>query len=177
MTSSCFDFQVPQKNSKWKCTSGSKPEPAPKCSACTSLRAHVRCRSQRQHQIHETFTAVWCPGQQTKRKWGEHPGILHQLLHGSDFKPEIAMLLYAAGEDIDTHHVDTPDCIKDTDNAFNLKFLCINSIRNHLLNLEVHGNLFSRVPYLPLPTMLKNNLLFDVLVSRDSGEYGQETAV
>ena len=96
---------------------------------------------------------------------------------GSDFKPEIAMLLYAAGEDIDTHHVDTPDCIKDTESAFNLKLLCINSVRNHLLNLDVHGNLFSRVPYLPLPTMLKYNLLFDVLVSRDSGEYGQETAV
>ena len=97
---------------------------------------------------------------------------------GSDFKPEIALLLYAAGEAIDTHDVDTPDCIKETDDALNLKLLCINSIRNHLLNLDVHGNLFCRVPYLPLPTMLKNNLLFDVLVSRrDSGEYGEETAV
>ena len=83
------------------------------------------------------------------------------------FRPEIALLLYAGGEQIDVEEATTPDCIKQTVDKLNLKLRCINAVRKHLLMLDPQTNLFVRVLHLPLPTLIKRNLLFDMLTTED----------
>ena len=42
----------------------------------------------------------------------------------------------------------------------NLKHLCREAIREHLLHLDQHENLFQRVPRLGLPALLQSYLLY-----------------
>ena len=94
-----------------------------------------------------------------------------------DFKPEVALLLFASGEIIEDNLDNLPDCIKPAYEKFNLKALCFSTIRNHLLRLDINRNLFERVPLLPLPTLLKNELLMNVSLSRDVTEEAVESQV
>ena len=57
-----------------------------------------------------------------------------------------------------------PDYVKQQDEERHLKHLCRVRIRNHLLELDPHENLFVRVPELRLPKSLTSYLLFDVTV-------------
>ena len=70
-------------------------------------------------------------------------------------------LLYAAGE-----LVDLPRWIQDEEGRsgrqLSLKDLCRMSIRDHLLHLDRHSNLFIRVPKLGLPSLLARYLLYDI---------------
>ena len=45
---------------------------------------------------------------------------------------------------------------------FNLKHLCREAIRKHLLKLDPHTHLFDRVPRLGLPSLLTEYLLYDM---------------
>ena len=45
--------------------------------------------------------------------------------------------------------------------ALNLKHLCRETIRKHLLKLDPHENLFHRVPRLGLPTLISDYLLYN----------------
>ena len=94
-----------------------------------------------------------------------------------DFKPEVALLLFASGEIIDGDVENLPDCIKTAFDKFNLKALCFNTIRNHLLHLDKNRNLFEKVPLLPLPGLLKNELLMNVSLSRDMNQEAVESQV
>ena len=94
-----------------------------------------------------------------------------------DFKPEVALILFASGEIIDGNVENLPDCIKTAFDKFNLKALCFNAIRNHLLRLDKNRNLFERVSLLPLPGLLKNELLMNVSLSRDVNQEAVESQV
>ena len=51
---------------------------------------------------------------------------------------------------------------KEPDNAIFLKNICRQAIREHLLHLDQHENLFVRVPHLGLPSSL-NSFLFNYM--------------
>ena len=86
-------------------------------------------------------------------------------------KRKMSMLLYAAGEIIDgftveeihsdgkVTRIEVPDFLFS---FFCLQHLCREAIRRHLINLDPHTHLFSRIPKLPLPTLLSKYLLYDV---------------
>ena len=61
-------------------------------------------------------------------------------------------------------HNQIPDYVKQEDEKRHLKHLCRVRIRNHLLELDPHQNLFLRVPQLGLPKSLASYLLYDVTV-------------
>ena len=48
----------------------------------------------------------------------------------------------------------------------NLSHLCREAIRNHLLDIDRHENLFVRVPRLGLPPVLNDYLLYNVSLNR-----------
>ena len=83
---------------------------------------------------------------------------------------ENVMLLAAAGETIDgtvcTRGTDDPvdlsKYLSFRESGSSLKSMCRSVIRNHLMTLDPHGNLFSRVPYLGLSSSLNDYLLYDV---------------
>ena len=51
--------------------------------------------------------------------------------------------------------------------ALNLKHLCRETIRKHLLQLDPHENLFHRVPRLGLPALLQRYLLYNQTLDDD----------
>ena len=74
-------------------------------------------------------------------------------------------LLFAAGLNIDEAG-DRAKRVKDElipelSSVIHLSHLCRETIRNHLLKLGSHENLFVRVPRLPLPKALQSYLLYD----------------
>ena len=80
-------------------------------------------------------------------------------------------LLFATGEKIDRQAVEAkgekvPD---DFQPQFNLIDICRRRIREHLLELDPHTNLFSRVPQLGLPRILNDYLLYNQTL--DKAEY------
>ena len=80
------------------------------------------------------------------------------------FEPKIAMLLFVAGETVDETLVQKiPPCLKPS-NELSLKSICRNKIRKHLSELDLHENLFVRVPRLaPHITVFDiSYLLYDV---------------
>ena len=91
-----------------------------------------------------------------------------------DFQPEVAVLLFASGEVMENCDPSCsevlPDAIKAALDKLNLKALCFRSIRHHLLRLDRHGNLFERVPRLPLPVLLKNEMLMNTSLATDTDE-------
>ena len=92
---------------------------------------------------------------------------------------EVAMVLYAAGEIIDGTTVErkerngsvtkvpVPDYLLHDDLKLNLKHLCRETIRKHLLAIALHENLFGRIPRLGLPSSLAAYLLNNVSLDED----------
>ena len=83
---------------------------------------------------------------------------------------EINMLLYAAGETLDeptvptdsgTVQVNIPDYLKELRENLDLKHLCREAIRKHLIDLDPHEHLFGRMPQLGLPSLVMEYLLYD----------------
>ena len=97
--------------------------------------------------------------------------------HGSN-EAEIGLLLYAAGEKLDVPErlrlrrqrrklkaikKEVPSYLKKeegTETTRDLDQLCRKVIRKCLLDVDQHGNLFQRIPKLPLPTCIISFLLF-----------------
>ena len=75
-----------------------------------------------------------------------------------DIKRKVLDLLFAAGEE-DPKYENFPDYLPP-ENEINLKHLCRKVIRSHLLKLDPHTHLFSRVPRLGLPSIISDNLLY-----------------
>ena len=72
------------------------------------------------------------------------------------------LLLYAAGETLGgTEEEKIPEELKFEDEKLELKHICRETIRKHLLKLDLHSNLFGRVPKLGLPSALNKFLLFN----------------
>ena len=83
------------------------------------------------------------------------------------------MLLFAAGEIIDDITVEKFDFRKSVelpDLLFCLQYLCREAIRRHMINLDPHTHLFSRIPKLGLPTLLTEYLLYDVSLDEVNNE-------
>ncbi len=66
-------------------------------------------------------------------------------------------ILLAAGERSLEKHI-----LKD-----DLQAHCRSAIRRHLLSLDPHSHLFNRIPRLPLPSAVKDYLLFHVSLEED----------
>ena len=89
-----------------------------------------------------------------------------------DVTKENVMLLVAAGETIDgtvvkrggTEPVNVSDFISYTDHKLYLKNMCRSTIRNHLIKMDPHDNLFRRIPFLGLSPSLTEYLLYDVTI-------------
>ena len=79
--------------------------------------------------------------------------IATMFYNGNDLK-EVCLLLLAAGEKLDaTTQFLIPDYLLFKDMQLNLKHLCREALRNHLLKLDPHTYLFDRVPRLGLPPL------------------------
>ena len=77
-------------------------------------------------------------------------------------------LLYAGGETLDGTDVDKiPEELKFEEEQLELKHICREAIRKHLLKLDPHQHLFSRVPKLGLPSSLTSYLLFHISLDDD----------
>ena len=77
-----------------------------------------------------------------------------------DHLKEFHMFLYAAGE---TFNIDQtiPKYLTELKENLNLKHLCREAIRKHLIDLDPHEHLFGRIPRLGLPSLLTEYLLYD----------------
>ena len=85
----------------------------------------------------------------------------------------ICLLLFAAGETVkramieeirnSRPEVTIPEVLeKDLENNLDLRRLCREAIRRHLLHLDPHTHLFDRVPRLGLPNSMSYYLVYDV---------------
>ena len=72
----------------------------------------------------------------------------------------VVLLLAAAGEKIDETEVEIPRYLQPKKTR--LKHLCRKVVRNHLLELDPHTYLFSRVPRLGLPSLITDYLLYNM---------------
>ena len=91
------------------------------------------------------------------------PNILTSYLGSSrgNEKKGIVLLLAAGGETIDKTKVQIPKYLKPR-KITHLMHLCREVIREHLLELDPHTNLYGRVPRLGLPSLMTDYLLCDV---------------
>ena len=86
----------------------------------------------------------------------------------------MVLLLYAAGETLDRIIIDENDentsCILDylEKREINLRELCREAIRKQLLQLDLHGCLFNRIPQLGLPKLLTQYLLWNMSLDTSS---------
>ena len=78
--------------------------------------------------------------------------------------PVTSMLLFAAGERFGVRDlrekVNTLFDLEECD--LDLKHLCRERLRRHLIDLNPHAHLFNRIPHLGLPPLLNEYLLYDV---------------
>ena len=81
-------------------------------------------------------------------------------------------LLFAAGDKI-TKPSDKVRKVLNVGGQMNLRHLCREAIRKHLLEMDPHENLFRRVPRLGLPAALQSFLLYDKTLDDDNDVYGQ----
>ena len=84
------------------------------------------------------------------------------------------MLLYAAGETLDgptvpledpgnggVTHIEIPKYFKELKEKLDLKHLCREAIRKHLIDVDPHKHLFKRIPQIGLPLLVTEYMLFD----------------
>ena len=88
---------------------------------------------------------------------------------GQERYQEKFMILFAAGEKIDRQAIEAeehkvPDHLQP---QLYLKDICRRKIREHLLELDPHTHLFSRVPKIGLPSLLTSYLLYGQTLDDD----------
>ena len=67
---------------------------------------------------------------------------------------------------------DLPEEIKFEEEKLELKHICRETIKKHLLNLDLHSNLFGRIPDLSLPALNKCPLFHVSLDDDDDDDDG-----
>ena len=114
---------------------------------------------------------------------GAKIGLLDHLSRNSlqrSFQPNqkkvqgVQMFLYAAGETLggpsvpiedlrndSVIHIDIPKYFKQLKENLDLKHLCREAIRKHLIDLDPHEHLFRRIPKLGLPSIMTEYMLYD----------------
>ena len=89
----------------------------------------------------------------------KHKHDLHLYLIG--YKGAVD-LLYAAGETLEGTEVEKiAEELKFEEEKLQLKHICREAIRKHLLKLDPHQHLFGRIPELGLPSIVTEYLLFN----------------
>ena len=92
---------------------------------------------------------------------GMNPAYLITCM--AKFKPVTCMLLFAAGEMLNENFQDKMAFFfRFNEIGIQLKHLCREAIRKHLIKLEPNVHLFDRIPRLGLPTVLAEYLLYGV---------------
>ena len=87
---------------------------------------------------------------------------------------DLYKLLHAAGEAIEgpippnfnflrgcIEHIEIPEYFQELKENLDLKHLCREAIRKHLIDVDPHENLFVRIPQLGLPSLVVDYLLYD----------------
>ena len=86
------------------------------------------------------------------------------------------VLLYAAGEIIAiSPYVQLPNFLQKEKKRMELKHLCRQMIRKHLLELDPHAHLFGRIHRLPLPFLMKDYLLYHMTLQPSQDDEKQDT--
>ena len=81
---------------------------------------------------------------------------------------DVPLILHAAGERYDDDDFEMfPDILKEQCVQSQLKHICREAIRKHLLDLHPHQHLFYRVPQLGLPSILVQYLLYNMSLDKD----------
>ena len=92
------------------------------------------------------------------------------VIHGTAFT-EAPLILYAAGETLDgAHEDDIPKELKFQKEKLELKHICREAIRKHLLKLDPHQHLLGRIPKLDVPLEVNEYLLFNVSLETGDGD-------
>ena len=107
------------------------------------------------------------------------PGMIQNALtsyleHGDTVDVDISRLLFAAGEILDEKLNEMlQDVLHLKNEKMQLKHICREAIRKHLLDLHPHQHLFGRIPLLGLPESIKKYLLYDESIEeREMGQQG-----
>ena len=95
--------------------------------------------------------------------------LMCHITSGKFVNIETSMLLLAAGERLDINWVANGPTVLDHLNEVEsdriLKNICRQAIRNCLLDLDPNSSLFNRVAWLPLPTSLKEFLVYNIAIN------------
>ena len=109
-------------------------------------------------------------------KAGAHINVMKNPVLRKNWKKfkineQIIILLLAAGEKLERFRgEDIPETLKFEKERLQLKHMCKDSIRKHLLDIDPHANLFGRVPQLPLPSALKSYLLYNMSLDSNNNK-------
>ena len=158
---------------------------------CPSVLPFIKFTPSRAKDNEETVKVLLRAGMKVNVPDQEENNVLRcQILH-ADWLDNIrgaqnghvihyrrCMLLYAAGNTVDCatvagtvldrmHQAPVPDYLLFTDLKLNLKHLCREAIRKHLLNVDPHTHLFGRVPRLGLPPLMNSFLLYNMSLDDD----------
>ena len=96
---------------------------------------------------------------------------VEEIPEEAQFKNTAILLLYAAGETLDGIEEDNiPEVLKFEEEKLQLKHICREAIRKHLLKLDPHQHLFGRILELGLPSALNKYLLFNRSLDDDDAD-------
>ena len=89
--------------------------------------------------------------------------LTSHLKQGQPVDRDLVSFLFAAGEIIDDDGLNemAQDVLELKEIRVQLKHICREAIRRHLLKLDPHQHLFHKIPELGLPEMIKHYLLYD----------------
>ena len=95
------------------------------------------------------------------------------LEHSETMDGDMSRLLLAAGEILDNDD-DLEEIMQGilqlTDVKMQLKHICREAIRKHLLELDPHQHLFGKIPLLGLPEIIKEYLLYNETLEENESE-------
>ena len=93
-----------------------------------------------------------------RNKTGRNALTIH-IEQNETIHHETAMLLYAAGEELEHEHRNT---FGENLKLLRLEHLCRVAVRKYLIDLDPHEHLFNRVTLLGLPPPIISFLLYDI---------------
>ena len=168
----------------------------------TSVISHAASITRRLHDPKIVKTAIkWGAHVNIRNVCGQN-SLEYYLAMGMERDEKLALLLFAAGGLLDARNVrrvaykyevmhrklldrmhpdshgspvPVPDCLLEENPIIHLKSFCRRIIRQHLLETDLHVNLFERVPRLGLPTNLQKYLLFETTLNLTDGPFDKFT--
>ena len=101
--------------------------------------------------------------------------VQNALMSHLEFQPynaDLVSLLFAAGEILDDDGLKdvAEDVLQLKELRIQLKHICREAVRKHLLNLDPHQHLFGRIPHLGLPEIITQYLLYDQSLTDDDDD-------